>query len=83
MRKNRSLTLRKANEARFLNPVFDLGGANTITATSAGLNIVIFRYYDVSADQIVRKLDSLKEEPAVEYGNDAEARLHIKKLMQE
>lgn len=67
------------------NPIFDLGGTSTSTTVSgyAKLRVIKPIVSDISAIDLIKKLDSLKEEPASRYGSTSEARAHIKKLLSE
>ena len=82
MKKEMRPTLYERRENISANRIFDFGGGATYTTTAhyAKLNIRIDS--DVTLSEIVGKLDSLKDEPAVEYPSASEARYHLKKLKQ-
>ena len=82
MKASQALTLNRLREEN-LSAEFDCGGKVTYTTVSnySKLKMIKPVEEDISSTELIKKLDSLESEPAVEYPDASGARLHIKKLM--
>ena len=80
-----AIIIKERRESEIANTTFDCGGTPTFTTVSnyAKLRIVKRIDEDASTVELIKKLDSLKDEPTVEYSNAFGARHHIRKLIQE
>ncbi len=66
------------------NTTFDCGGAPTYTTMSAYAQLKLRikrKTEEIDGSDLVKKLNSLKDEPTLEYPNALDARSHIKRLM--